>query len=200
MWRQEFRWMRHVIRAQDHEMRLDVVFEGSIVSIDVHSYQSIVQSIGHKTEQMRELEETVRKRKKKTRRNDWRQCLLYENQAFLILNKPYGLAVQSSSWLIESLDQYLPSIAKSFTDKSDPLQQDKDEQQTSKVVHRLDMNTSGVLVLARSRLAAAKFFQLLRHGAVQKTYEALVSAATSPLSSDNNYSMLKFEDERLNTM
>ncbi|CAH0479327.1 unnamed protein product [Peronospora belbahrii] len=132
-YKSEFRWMRHVIRAQDHEIRLDVV--------------------------------------------------------------------QSSSWLIESLDRYLPSIAKSFTDKSDPLQQDNEEQQTLKVVHRLDMNTSGVLVLARSRLAAAKFFQLLRHGAVQKTYEALVSAAISPLSSDNNYSMLKkFEDERLNTM
>lgn len=41
-------------------------------------------------------------------------------------------------------------------------------------MHRLDKRTSGVLVLARSRLAAAKFSALLQHNRVHKTYEALI--------------------------
>lgn len=43
-----------------------------------------------------------------------------------------------------------------------------------RLVHRLDKETSGVLVLARHRLAAARFSEMLRMGQVHKTYEALV--------------------------
>jgi 23S rRNA pseudouridine955/2504/2580 synthase len=42
------------------------------------------------------------------------------------------------------------------------------------LVHRLDKETSGLLVLARHRLAAARFAELLRSSLVQKTYHALV--------------------------
>jgi 23S rRNA-/tRNA-specific pseudouridylate synthase len=45
-----------------------------------------------------------------------------------------------------------------------------------RLVHRLDKRTSGVLVLARSRLAAAKFSALLQHERVHKTYEALIQS------------------------
>lgn len=45
-------------------------------------------------------------------------------------------------------------------------------------MHRLDKETSGLLVLARSRLAAARFTALLQNGQVRKTYRALVAAPT----------------------
>ena len=97
--------------------------------------------------------------------------------------------------MTESLDRYLPSIAASLTGRHYQSQQDKNEHLTLKLVHRLDMDTSGVLVLARSRLAAAKFSDLLRNGLVQKTYVALVSTSSS---SDNTYrSLKKFEGREI---
>jgi 23S rRNA pseudouridine955/2504/2580 synthase len=40
-----------------------------------------------------------------------------------------------------------------------------------KIVHRLDKETSGLLVVARHRLAAARFSAILREGLVKKTYQ-----------------------------
>ena len=90
--------------------------------------------------------------------------------------------LQSGSTLTESLDRYLPFLAKfmgSGSCKQAKNNDDDDQQETLRLVHRLDKETSGVLVLARSRLAAAKFSALLRSGAVHKTYEALVARRSS---------------------
>ena len=62
-------------------------------------------------------------------------------------------------------------------------------------MHRLDMDTSGVLVLARSRLAAAKFSKLLQSGDVHKTYQALVAA--SPFGDNSYTSLKKFEGREI---
>ncbi|CAI5727203.1 unnamed protein product [Peronospora destructor] len=229
MWRQELRWMRHVVHAKDRELRLDrwlrsqfpllsqsflqtqlrkrkirlqspsfnvsssqttransLLFEDSVVSIDVHLFRSKMQSIAPKTQQVTRQEETLGTRKDKTRAKHLRQCLLYQDKQFVILNKPHGLAVQDGSGLTESLDRYLPSIAASLTGRHYQSQQDKDL--TLRLVHRLDMDTSGILVLARSRLAAAKFSKLLQNGDVHKTYQALVAASSF---ADNSYTSLK---------
>ncbi|KAI9915469.1 hypothetical protein PsorP6_006811 [Peronosclerospora sorghi] len=93
-----------------------------------------------------------------------RQRIVYEDEHFVVLNKPEGLTVQS-------LDLYLPSLAESLDGH--------DEHKALRLVHRLDKETSGVLVLARSRLAAAKFSILLQRGVVHKSYEALVATTAS---------------------
>ncbi|CAI5723080.1 unnamed protein product [Hyaloperonospora brassicae] len=241
MWRQELRWMRHVVRAPDHELRLDrwlrlqfpslpqsflqsqlrkrkirlqsvdvaspvkatrahsVLREGSVVAIDARLFESKFQSTPTRARTERREEETrrhetVEKRRDQKRAERLRQCVVYQDAHFVVLNKPQGLAVQGGSKLTESLDRYLPFLATSMRSSDrcqherndDPVDDEEDEQQiqTLRLVHRLDKATSGVLVLARSRLAAAKFAALLRSGVVHKTYEALVAAprSTSGLS------------------
>ncbi|KAI9910053.1 hypothetical protein PsorP6_010842 [Peronosclerospora sorghi] len=111
-----------------------------------------------------------------------RQRIVYEDEHFVVLNKPEGLAVQGGSMVTESLNLYLPSLAESLYGN--------DEHKSLRLVHRLDKETSGVLILARFRLAAA-------NGVVHKSYEALVATtASSPM---HTYKRLKeLEGRELN--
>ena len=70
---------------------------------------------------------------------DW---VLYKDDNVIVINKPYGLAVQGGS-----------KVSKSVDDMLDGLMFDASER--PKLTHRLDRDTSGVLVLARSSKAAA---------------------------------------------
>ncbi|POM70589.1 Pseudouridine synthase, partial [Phytophthora palmivora] len=162
-----------------------LLLEGSVVTIDAHLFQSKLQPlITQQLEQKKMTQKQSLMMDKKLQQ--LKQCVVYQDEQFVVLNKPQGLAVQDGSALTESLDRYLSPFA-------ELLREDSDVQEL-KLVHRLDKETSGVLVLARSRLAAAKFSELMRSGAVQKTYEALV--ATSP--SSDSYSLLKkFEGKEM---
>ncbi|GHV95398.1 hypothetical protein AGMMS50293_17180 [Spirochaetia bacterium] len=71
--------------------------------------------------------------------------LLYEDDSCLVLNKPAGLAVQGGKGVKSSLDRLL---AENWSPP--PL-----------LVHRLDKDTSGVILVAKTREAAARFSQLL---------------------------------------
>ncbi|KAH7472216.1 Ribosomal large subunit pseudouridine synthase C [Phytophthora ramorum] len=213
MWRQELRWMRHVVRAQDSELRLDrwlrrqfpalpqsflqtqlrkrrirlqpppsidaqprlqaaqaksLLREGCVVAVDAHLFRSKLQPVEVKLQKQRQ-QLTAEEREKLPR---LMQRVVHQDEHFVVLNKPHGLAVQDGSALTESLARYLPSMAQWLRGSGGGQQQE----QELKLVHRLDKETSGVLVLARSRLAAAKFSELLRSGAVHKTYEALVAS------------------------
>ena len=74
--------------------------------------------------------------------------ILYEDDSCLVLNKPAGLAVQGGSGIGVSLDSIL---AETYSPR--PL-----------LVHRLDRDTSGILLAARNREAAARFSRLLGSG------------------------------------
>jgi 23S rRNA pseudouridine955/2504/2580 synthase len=90
------------------------------------------------------------------------QSLVIHRDADIIaLNKPPGLAVQGGSATTEHLDRLL-----------DALKFDAPER--PRLVHRLDKDTSGVLLLARSREAAAKLGRCLKHRTARKLYWALV--------------------------
>jgi 23S rRNA pseudouridine955/2504/2580 synthase len=230
MWRRELRWMRHVVRAQDGELRLDrwlrrqfpslpqsflqsqlrrrkirlqspppadvdgptlqptraqsLLHEGSVVAVDAHLFRSRLQPIIEKKETRHKRTELTGAERETLQR--LMQRVVFWDAHFVVLNKPHGLAVQDGSALAESLAKYLPSIAEALG--GDAGEQQEQDQQELKLVHRLDKETSGVLVLARSRLAAAKFSEQLRSGAVQKTYEALVS---TPSSASDSYSALR---------
>jgi 23S rRNA pseudouridine955/2504/2580 synthase len=71
--------------------------------------------------------------------------ILYEDDSCLVLNKPAGLAVQGGSGIGVSLDSIL---AETYSPR--PL-----------LVHRLDRDTSGIMLAARNREAAARFSRLL---------------------------------------
>ena len=73
--------------------------------------------------------------------------ILYEDDISIIINKPAGLAVQGGEGVKTSLDNLLEEIAKPGAGK--PL-----------LVHRLDKDTSGVLIAAKGREAAARFSRI----------------------------------------
>lgn len=89
-----------------------------------------------------------------------RSWVLYKDKDIIIINKPYGLAVQGGSGVRRHLDMYLPA-----------LQYEKDA--PPKLVHRLDRDTSGVLVLARTRDSAAQMQKGFANKRLRKTYLAL---------------------------
>ena len=91
-----------------------------------------------------------------------RKRILYRDPSVLVLDKPAGLAVQGGSGTKLHLDGML-----------DALQFDASER--PRLVHRLDRDTSGVLVLARHTRAVASLAQSFRDREAKKLYWAITS-------------------------
>jgi len=87
---------------------------------------------------------------------------LFEDRDVLVLNKPMGLAVQGGSGTVRHVDGMLDAL------------RDKDGQRP-RLVHRLDKDTSGVLLVAKTRLAAANLAKTFRSRSARKIYWALVA-------------------------
>ena len=96
-----------------------------------------------------------------------RACVLYRDDDIIVLNKPAGLAVQGGSGQTRHVDGL--SEALRFGNDENP-----------RLVHRLDKDTSGVLVLARTREAAARLTAAFRHRNTRKIYWALVAGVPTP--------------------
>ncbi len=96
-----------------------------------------------------------------------RAMLLHEDDQVFVFNKPAGLAVQGGSGLSRHVDGMLEAL----TDRKG---------QKPRLVHRLDRDTSGVLVVARTRLAAQKLAEAFRHRTTRKIYWALVKGVPKP--------------------
>ena len=89
------------------------------------------------------------------------RILLFEDDKVLVFDKPSGLAVQGGSGVVRSVDSMLEAWRNKKGEKP-------------RLVHRLDRDTSGVLVVARSRLAAMKLAESFKKRETKKTYWALV--------------------------
>ncbi|PWC66693.1 pseudouridine synthase [Azospirillum sp. TSH7] len=93
--------------------------------------------------------------------------VLYRDADVIAINKPAGLAVQGGTGTSKHLDAML-----------DALRFDGNER--PKLVHRLDKDTSGVLLLARTTFAASKLTELFRGSAVRKIYWAVTVGVPTP--------------------
>lgn len=93
---------------------------------------------------------------------DLRDVLIHEDAVCLVFNKPAGLAVQAGSGLTDTLE----SLAAAAFSKS--------KGRAPKLVHRLDRGTSGVILMARTKPAAAFFSAAFSGRSAQKTYCAVV--------------------------
>ena len=93
--------------------------------------------------------------------------VLFEDRDILVLNKPYGLAVQGGSGTHEHIDGLLASLSDAKGNR--PL-----------LVHRLDRDTSGVLLVARNRKIAADLGHAFRSRQTRKIYWALVEGVPKP--------------------
>jgi 23S rRNA pseudouridine955/2504/2580 synthase len=94
-------------------------------------------------------------------------AVIHRDEEVIVLNKPPGLAVQGGSNTDRHLDQLLDALRFGATDRP-------------RLVHRLDKDTSGVLLLARSPAAAAKLAESFRHKSARKIYWALVVGVPHP--------------------
>ncbi|HEU4986540.1 MAG TPA: RluA family pseudouridine synthase, partial [Rhizobiaceae bacterium] len=89
------------------------------------------------------------------------QMLIHEDPKVFVFNKPAGLAVQGGSGVNRHVDGMLEAWRNKKGEKP-------------RLVHRLDRDTSGVLVVARTRLAAMKLAEAFRARETKKTYWVLV--------------------------
>ncbi len=90
-----------------------------------------------------------------------RALLIDEDAHLLVFNKPAGLAVQGGSGVTRSLEDLLAAFAKSNGKRP-------------RLVHRLDRDTSGVIVAARTKPAAAFLSQAFAGRDAHKSYLAIV--------------------------
>lgn len=91
--------------------------------------------------------------------------VIYEDNELLVINKPAGLAVQGGSGLKVHLEMLLAPFERHGV--------------RPRLVHRLDRETSGVMVLARTLRAARRLGEAFATRQVEKIYDALVSPAPS---------------------
>jgi len=92
---------------------------------------------------------------------------LYEDDDVLVLNKPAGLAVQGGSGTTRHIDQMLE------------VMRDR-KGQKPRLVHRIDKETAGCLLVAKTRFAATHLTGAFRHRSARKVYWALVAGVPKP--------------------
>lgn len=117
------------------------------------------------------------------------QLVLHRDADVIAVAKPAGLAVQGGSGTERHLDGLLDGLA-------------FDADERPRLVHRLDKDTSGVLLLARSRQAAAKLGRSLKHREARKLYWALVNGVPRPANGRIDVPLVKrgrAGDERVRT-
>jgi len=102
--------------------------------------------------------------------------ILYENPSFLALNKPAGVVVEA---VPKGEDSLLRILAGSLRKKK-PL-----------IIHRLDKETSGVLLLAKNQTAADYLRRLFKKRLVQKEYLAQVGGRLFPKEGEINVPLKK---------
>ncbi len=107
-----------------------------------------------------------------------RATVLYRDADMLVLNKPPGLAVQGGSGTTRHVDGLAEALIFDAEDKP-------------RLVHRLDRDTSGVLVLGRTRAAAAALTTAFRDRATRKIYWAAVAGVPSPAMGTIRFGLVK---------
>jgi 23S rRNA pseudouridine1911/1915/1917 synthase len=93
--------------------------------------------------------------------------VLYEDEDVIAINKPAGMTVHAGAGALSgTLVNALLGLGQALSKGSDPLRPG--------IVHRLDKETSGVILVAKNDAAHAKLGEAFRQRAVKKTYVALV--------------------------
>ncbi len=99
---------------------------------------------------------------------DLHKLILYRDDHVIVLNKPHGIAVQGGPGITRSLDHMLDAFR--FGHHERP-----------RLVHRLDRDTSGVLLIARGASAASRLAAAFRDRDAEKTYWAIVAGLPIPM-------------------
>ena len=106
-----------------------------------------------------------------------RGLVIHEDRDMIALNKPAGLAVQGGSGTSRHVDGMLDHL--------------QDGPHRPKLVHRLDRDTSGVLVVAKTPAAAARLGELFRSRDMDKVYWAVTVGVPNPRAGQIRCWMIK---------
>jgi 23S rRNA pseudouridine955/2504/2580 synthase len=177
------------VTADEAGMRVDRFFEARFPGLSFSHIQRVIRKgevrvNGKRTEPKNRLEagQTVRipplrldapkprtpgSEASENTRAFLKSITLYEDDDVLVLNKPMGLAVQGGSGTTRHLDGMLGVL--------------RDAQgQRPRLVHRLDKDTAGCLLVAKTRFAASALAKTFRSRSARKIYWALVAGVPKP--------------------
>ena len=178
------------VTADENDMRVDRFFEARFPGLSFSHIQRIIRKgevrvDGKRTQPKARLAagQAVRipplKLERPTPREDAPQAqkdraflksiVLYEDADVLVLNKPMGLAVQGGSGTARHIDGMLEALRGPGADAQRP-----------RLVHRLDKDTAGCLLVAKTRFAAAALAKTFRSRSARKIYWALTAGVPRP--------------------
>jgi len=115
-------------------------------------------------------------------RDELQKMVLFEDADVMVLNKPAGLAVQGGSGLSRHIDGMLEVMRDA-------------KGQRPRLVHRLDRETAGCLLVAKTRFAATALTGAFRHRSARKIYWALVAGVPKPKQGRISTYLAKEESE-----
>lgn len=105
-------------------------------------------------------------------------CVIYRDDHVIAINKPPGLPTQGGSKQTRHVDGLAEALRFGLDEKP-------------RLVHRLDKDTSGVLLLARTRAAARALTAAMRHKETRKIYWALVAGVPTPYLGEIRFGLVK---------
>ena len=107
------------------------------------------------------IENKINKKKQIFNINDYNELkknFVFECEDYCVLNKPYGYASQDGSKVKQNVIDILNSTKKNYY-----------------IVHRLDKDTSGLMLLAKNRFYAKKFSEMFKSREVKKKYLVIIN-------------------------
>lgn len=134
--------------------------------LNVEASQSVPDKPRHSNEIKRQVQEMV----------------IFEDKNIIVLNKPAGFAVQGGSKIKHSIDDYAQFLV-------------GEDEGRPKLVHRLDKETSGILILAKRADVAAKLSEIFRMKRIKKKYLAITQGVPSEMEGKIDIVINKEEDE-----
>jgi 23S rRNA pseudouridine955/2504/2580 synthase len=108
---------------------------------------------------------------------------LYQDDHLMVLDKPYGLAVQGGPGISRHIDGMLENLRNANGERP-------------RLVHRLDRDTTGVLLIARTPGVAAKLAAAFRGRDMDKTYWAVVAGRPVPVEGEIDLPLKRIGGER----
>jgi 23S rRNA pseudouridine955/2504/2580 synthase len=193
------------VTPDENNMRVDRFFEARFPGLSFSHIQRIIRKgevrvDGKRTQPKNRLEEGQAVRipplqleppklrddapKAQKDREFIRSITLSEDDDVLVLNKPAGLAVQGGSGVKENVDDMLEALRGNYADAQRP-----------RLVHRLDKDTAGCLLVAKTRFAAAALAKTFRTRSARKIYWALVVGVPKPKQGRVSTYLAKQEEE-----
>lgn len=112
-----------------------------------------------------------------------RRMVIHDDEYVVVLDKPQGLPTQGGPGIFKHVDRMLEGLREG-------------REHRPRLVHRLDRDTSGVLVVARTPGVAAKLAAAFRTRAVEKTYWAVVAGRPVPVEGRIDVQLVRLDGFR----